>query len=100
MWSSGLFCTKVSLALRSHPCACFSGTISVSDEETLLELAKSGIYLELDLFGIEVSLYQANEPFAMPSDSQRIQMIKFLFDNGHDKVVIAHDVHTKHRLVS
>ena len=57
--------------------------------------------MEWDLFGVEVSLYQANESFMMPSDSQRIEMIKFLLENGYeDKVVIAHDVHTKHRLVS
>ena len=72
----------------------------MDDHSTLLDLAKSGVYLELDLFGIEVSLYQANESFAMPSDSERIQMIKFLLANGYeDNVVIAHDVHTKHRLV-
>ncbi len=86
--------TIIELGSKSFP-----GTISVDDDEKLFELAKTGIYLELDLFGIEVSLYQANEPFAMPSDSQRIQMINKLFDNGYDKVVIAHDIHTKHRLV-
>lgn len=37
----------------------------------------------------------------MPSDAQRIQRIKHLFDNGFgEKILIAHDIHTKHRLVS
>ncbi len=75
-----------------------SGTIS--DNDILLEYAKLGSYCEWDLFGIEVSLYQANPTFFMPSDQQRIRAIKLLLDNGYeDSVVIAHDVHTKHRLV-
>ena len=37
----------------------------------------------------------------MPSDAQRIQMIKFLIDQGYQqRVMMAHDIHTKHRLVS
>ena len=37
----------------------------------------------------------------MPSDAQRIQTVKFLLDEGYlDRVVISHDIHTKHRLVS
>ena len=37
----------------------------------------------------------------MPSDAQRIQKVKLLADNGYaDRVVVAHDMHLKHRLVS
>ena len=36
----------------------------------------------------------------MPNDAQRIHRVKLLADNGYDdRVVIAHDMHTKHRLV-
>ena len=36
----------------------------------------------------------------MPSDAQRIQRVKLLVDNGYtDRVVIAQDMHLKHRLV-
>lgn len=36
----------------------------------------------------------------MPSDAQRIEKIKLLIDQGYeDKIVIAHDIHTKHRLM-
>ena len=36
----------------------------------------------------------------MPSDAQRIQRIKHLVDNGfEDKILIAHDIHTLHRMV-
>ncbi len=75
-----------------------SGTIC--DDDILLEYAKLGSYCEWDLFGLEVSLYQVQPSFFMPSDQQRIRAIKLLLDNGYeDSVVIAHDHHSKHRLV-
>ncbi|XP_077991347.1 N-acetyltaurine hydrolase-like [Glandiceps talaboti] len=70
------------------------------NKETLAEFAKMGSYLEYDLFGIEVSHYPPNLEMDMPSDAQRIQFIKYLIEEGYnDKIVIAHDVHTKHRLM-
>ena len=37
----------------------------------------------------------------MPTDAQRIERINYLVDNGFsDKIVVGHDVHTKHVLVS
>ena len=60
-----------------------------------------GAYCEFDLFGIEVSHYQLCLDADMPSDAERIQRIKHLIEEGYeDKIVIAHDIHTKHRLVS
>ncbi|XP_067034374.1 phosphotriesterase-related protein-like [Acropora muricata] len=73
---------------------------TVFDQSKLLELASEGIYLEYDLFGIEVSYYQSNVAVDFMNDAQRIQNIKFLASEGYaDKIVIAHDVHTRHRLV-
>ena len=44
---------------------------------------------------------QLNHNVDMPSDAQRIQRVKLLADNGYaDRVVIAQDMHSKHRLVS
>ena len=58
-----------------------------------------GSLMEYDLFGIEVSSYQFAD-FDMPSDAQRIDKIKHLLSEGYeDKIVIAHDIHTHHRLV-
>lgn len=73
----------------------------VMDSDILLKFAAySTCYLEFDLFGIEVSLYQANDKVDVPSDAQRIQMIKLLIEHGYeDRIVIAHDVHTRHRLL-
>jgi len=69
--------------------------------ENILKFAEySDCYLEFDLFGIEVSHYQPNEEVDFPSDAQRVGMIKTLIDHGYgDRVVIAHDVHTRHRLI-
>ena len=42
-----------------------------------------------------------NVDIDMPSDAQRIQWVKFLVEQGFgDRVLIAQDLHTKHRLVS
>ncbi|XP_067677442.1 phosphotriesterase-related protein-like [Haliotis asinina] len=69
------------------------------EKERLLEFATEGVYCEYDLFGIETSHYQPYPTIDMPSDAQRIQMIKTLVDNGYeDKICIAQDIHTKHRL--
>jgi len=73
---------------------------TIYDYDGLIELAKTGCILEHDLFGIEVSLYQKNPSVDFLSDAQRIRRIKHLIDNGFaDQLVIAHDIHTKHRLV-
>lgn len=74
---------------------------TLTKEEVLLKFAGyCDCYLEFDLFGIEVSHYQANEDLDFLSDAQRIKLIKALIENGYeDRIVIAHDVHTRHRLV-
>ena len=74
---------------------------TIYDTETLLEFAKLGSYCEYDLFGIETSHYQLWQAVDMPSDAQRIAFIRTLLDSGYShKVLVAHDIHTKHRLVS
>ncbi|XP_078668910.1 N-acetyltaurine hydrolase-like isoform X4 [Branchiostoma floridae x Branchiostoma belcheri] len=75
-------------------------TGSIYDKGKLSEFAALGSYLEWDLFGIEVSYYQQVSDVDMPSDAQRIQMVKHVLEEGYeDRVVIAHDIHTKHRLM-
>lgn len=91
---------------------------TIFDDEQLLQFAKRGSYLEYDLFGIECSYYQVSvitqqltrshiillqfDPsIDMPSDAQRIKMVKLLVDHGYQqRIMLAHDIHTKHRLVS
>lgn len=65
-----------------------------------MEFAKLGVYCQFDLFGTECSLYQLNMRFDMPSDAQRMDMIVFLTNEGYEnRILMSHDIHTKHRLV-
>ena len=73
---------------------------TIFDADTLLELARSGCYLEYDLFGNEASYYPLADSLDMPSDAQRMDYGSRLVAEGYgDKVVISHDIATKHRLV-
>ena len=73
---------------------------TIFDREILVDLAAAGCYLEYDLFGSEMTQYSADLTVDLPSDSQRVQLIKFLVDEGYeDQIVIAHDIHTRHRLL-
>ncbi|KAM4689645.1 N-acetyltaurine hydrolase isoform 1-T3 [Discoglossus pictus] len=73
---------------------------TIFDEKKLLEFAALGSFLEYDLFGTEMLNYQFNQAVDMPSDNERIKTLAFLIDNGYeDRIVIAHDIHTKNRLL-
>lgn len=86
------------VSVRLIPDCHFQGTIL--DVPELLEFAKLGCYIEYDLFGIETSNYQLKPEIDMPSDAQRVDRIKALVEAGHeDKITVAQDIHTKHRLV-
>ncbi len=61
--------------------------------EDLLELARTGCYLELDLFGQESSYYAFNPDARRPNDRTRIEWIQLLFEAGFgDRVLIAQDI--------
>ena len=65
----------------------------------LQSIAASGCYLEWDLFGNEGSYYPLAE-IDMPSDAQRLEFIERTVESGYsDRIVMGHDVATKHRLV-
>ena len=70
-----------------------------ADVGAVMELARSGCYLEYDLFGLETSRYTLSE-IDMPSDAQRLGFIRQLVDAGYgERTVIAQDIFAKHRLV-
>ena len=73
---------------------------TVASFETLESLAATGCYLEWDLFGNESSHYPLSD-MDMPSDGQRMDVIKRVLDDlgRDDKVVLAQDICTRHRLV-
>lgn len=76
-----------------------AGTLMQYDH--LFDFSSLGSFLEFDLFGIECSHYQLNREVDMPSDAQRIHRLHQLIEEGYeDKLMISHDIHTKHRLVS
>lgn len=67
--------------------------------EDVLEFASLGSFCQLDMFGTECSYYQLNSKFDMPSDAQRVDIIASLISEGReDKILVSHDIHTKHRL--
>ncbi|CAH1774301.1 unnamed protein product, partial [Owenia fusiformis] len=73
---------------------------TIHTDAKLLEFAKTGCYLEYDLFGIEVGLYQPNPDVYCCNDGERIRRIQLLIKEGYlDKILVAHDIHTKHRLM-
>ncbi|XP_004605395.2 phosphotriesterase-related protein isoform X2 [Sorex araneus] len=73
---------------------------TILDKKELLEFAQLGSYLEYDLFGTELLHYQFNPDIDMPDDNTRIRRVRLLVDEGYeDRILMAHDIHTKHRLV-
>jgi len=70
-------------------------------KEHLLEFADATkCYIQFDLFGSNYSFYQLNPLIDMLSDAQRVKRIAVLKkEKKLDRVLMSHDVHTKHRLV-
>lgn len=85
---------------RADKCVMSHLDRTILDNETLLEFASLGVYCQFDLFGTECSFYQLSPIVDMPSDAQRLNQIMALFNDGKDKVMMSHDIHTKHRLSS
>ncbi|XP_066584038.1 phosphotriesterase-related protein [Prorops nasuta] len=75
---------------------------TLTNEETLLEFADEfNCYCQFDLFGTECSFYQLNPTTDMPSDAERLDFAKKLRDEKQlDRILLSHDIHTKHRLIS
>ena len=68
------------------------------DIKDYLELAKTGCYLEFDLFGWETRHYPLSE-IDMPNDATRVDNIVQLVKAGHiDQILVSHDVDSKLRL--
>ena len=68
------------------------------DTNDYLKLAKTGCYLEFDLFGWETRHYPLSE-IDMPNDAVRVDNIMQLVKAGHiDQILVSHDVDSKLRL--
>ena len=72
---------------------------TIYDYEKLESLAKTGVYLNFDQLGIESSYYPLNPKSFMPSDHQKIELIKAISDSGfNNKLLLGHDIYSKNRL--
>lgn len=74
---------------------------TIMETHDLLEFAKFGTFCQFDLFGTECSYYQLNPSSYMQSDEQRmLHIINLLQEGFEDRILMSHDIHTKHRLTS
>ncbi len=72
---------------------------TVFERDDYLEVAKTGCYLEFDLFGLESSYYPMAD-IDMPNDAMRVNMIAALSQRGYlDQVLVSLDIDTRARLV-
>ena len=73
---------------------------TIADVREVVELAKTGIWLEYDLFGLENSYYPYNPSFDMPNDGGRMAHVLALIEAGHhDQLLLSHDIAYKTSLV-
>lgn len=68
--------------------------------ESMVEMAKTGCYLEFDCFGIEGYYPRRYGAFDMPNDAQRVNYIIQLIDKGYlNQILISTDMAMKMKLV-
>lgn len=64
-----------------------------------VELARTGVLVEWDFFGVESSHYWMDPDVELPNDRARIRRIAALFDAGlGDRVLVSHDICTRTRM--
>jgi phosphotriesterase-related protein len=73
---------------------------TIADVRQVVELARTGLWLEYDLFGLETSYYPYNPAFDMPNDGGRMAHVLALAEAGYlDRLLLSHDIAYKHCLV-
>jgi phosphotriesterase-related protein len=73
---------------------------TIADVRAVVDLARTGIWLEYDLFGLENSYYPYQPSFDMPNDGGRMAHVLALIDAGHrDQLLLSHDIAYKTSLV-
>jgi phosphotriesterase-related protein len=73
---------------------------TIADVRAVIDLARTGIWLEYDLFGMENSYYPYNPSFDMPNDGGRMAHVLALVAAGHgDQILLSHDIAYKTSLV-
>jgi phosphotriesterase-related protein len=73
---------------------------TIADVRAVIELARTGIWLEYDLFGLENSYYPYQPSFDMPNDGGRMAHVLALLEAGHGgQILMSHDIAYKTSLV-
>ena len=73
---------------------------TIFDREQLIDIAKTGCYLEWDLFGNESSFYRPNPSINHPNDGTKLKNVLDLVIKGYgNKILFSQDICTKHRLI-
>jgi phosphotriesterase-related protein len=73
---------------------------TIADVRAVIDLARTGIWLEYDLFGLENSYYPYNPSFDMPNDGGRMAHVLALIEAGHgEQILMSHDIAYKTSLV-
>jgi phosphotriesterase-related protein len=73
---------------------------TISDVRAVVDLGRTGIWLEYDLFGMENSYYPYNPSFDMPNDGGRMAHILALLEAGQgSQLLLSHDIAYKSSLV-
>jgi phosphotriesterase-related protein len=74
---------------------------TVAGPDQLVELARRGIWLSLDCFGLETAFYPLNPAIAMPNDGGRLALAEAVIAAGFsDQLLLAQDICQKHRLAA
>ena len=73
---------------------------TIADVRAVIDLGRTGIWLEYDLFGLENSYYPYNPSFDMPNDGGRMAHVLALIEAGYgDRLLLSHDIAYKTSLV-
>jgi phosphotriesterase-related protein len=73
---------------------------TIVDIKAVIDLARTGIWLEYDLFGLENSYYPYQPSFDMPNDGGRMAHVLALIEAGfQDQLLLSHDIAYKTSLV-
>lgn len=84
-----------------HRCVICHMDRTYPDGDGPLALARTGVNVEWDFFGIETSHYWMDPDVELPTDRARLRHIRRLFDAGlSDRVLISQDICTRTRLLS
>jgi phosphotriesterase-related protein len=74
---------------------------TIADVKAVIDLARTGMWLEYDLFGLETSYYPYQPAFDMPNDGGRMAHVLALMEAGHGgQILLSHDIAYKHCLVA